>query len=92
MHPPDYDSRVQIVEQHLRKMPCATDIDISRLAQLSEGFSGAEVVSVCTEAAVLAVHEGCEVVHQAHLEAACADVKPQITKDVIAFYNSIQFS
>ena len=58
-------------------MPCAADIDINRLAHLSEGFSGAEVVSICTEAAVLAVHEGCEVVEQTHLEAACADVKPQ---------------
>lgn len=92
VHPPDFDSRVQIVEQHLKKMPCAADIDINRLAHLSEGFSGAEVVSICTEAAVLAVHEGCEVVEQTHLEAACADVKPQITKDVIAFYDSIQFS
>ena len=73
-------------------MPIAADINIESLAHRSEGYSGAEVVSICTEAAVLAVHEGCDEVQMKHLDVACTDITPQITQDVIAFYNSIQFT
>ena len=60
--PPDAASRAQILRLTLQKSFCSTDIDISILAddQMTGGFSGAEMVAICRDAALLALEEGDE--------------------------------
>lgn len=88
MPPPDEESRAQILQIELRKMPVSSGLDISRLTQLTSGFSGAEIVAVCSEAAMMAVEEGAEWLSQRLLEAAAAEVKPQITRSMLDFYEN----
>ncbi len=46
-----------ILAKHVRNMPLAADIDISRLGRDSrmQGFSGADVAGLCREAAMFCI-------------------------------------
>ncbi len=52
---PDAESRRLIFEVHLKNKPLAPGISAADLASESEGFSGAEIESVCGQAALRAV-------------------------------------
>ncbi len=53
--PPDEDGRREIFEVHLRRKPLGSGVGAAALAARTEGFSGAEIESVCTRAALHAV-------------------------------------
>jgi transitional endoplasmic reticulum ATPase len=53
--PPEEPERREIFEVHLRGKPVARTVRISELAARSEGFSGAQIASVCNLAALRAV-------------------------------------
>jgi proteasome regulatory subunit len=47
---PDLKGRMEIFKIHTRKMKLAKDVDFHKLAELTEGFTGADIKAVCTEA------------------------------------------
>lgn len=67
-------------------MPHENDIDILNLVAMSQGYSGAEVVSACMEAAILAINEKSEKVGNHHFYSAMANIKPQITQSMLDYY------
>ena len=89
--PPDSDSRSQILSLELKKMPCDASVDIKELTGLSAGFSGAEVVAVTAEAAMLAVDSGLPAVRMENLLQAIHGMKPQITEEMLKFYEGLEF-
>jgi transitional endoplasmic reticulum ATPase len=52
---PDEKDRKEIFELHLREKPLASEISPGELASKTEGFSGAEIASVCNKAALRAI-------------------------------------
>ena len=54
---PDRNTRVRILEIHTRGKPISRDIDISKIAEQTEGFSGADVAAVPNTAISLVLHE-----------------------------------
>ena len=52
---PDESGRKHIFEIHTKKKPLANDVDIQKLVELTEGFSGAEVAAVTNRAAIVAL-------------------------------------
>jgi len=40
---PDKTTRLEILKLKLSKMPTSTDVDINKLVELTENYSGAEV-------------------------------------------------
>jgi transitional endoplasmic reticulum ATPase len=52
---PNANGRKHIFEIHTKKKPLASDVDISRLVHLTEGFTGAEIAAVCDRAAITAL-------------------------------------
>lgn len=52
---PDSKSREQIFKIHTQKKPLANDVNISKLVEITEGFSGAEIASVANRAAITAL-------------------------------------
>lgn len=84
--PPDDASREQIVSMRLKAMPTTDDIDSGAIVRLTAGFSGAEVVAVMAEGAILAVDEGLGEVSQRHFASAISAIQPQITQEMLAFY------
>ncbi|MWJ27871.1 ATP-dependent zinc metalloprotease FtsH [Halomonas sp. ZH2S] len=51
---PHRDARREIMEVHTRKMPLSDDVDLERLAEMTTGFSGADLANLANEAALLA--------------------------------------
>ena len=52
---PDNKGREQIFKIHSKKKPLAKDVSITKLVELTEGFSGAEIASVANRAAIAAL-------------------------------------
>eukprot|EP01135_Chromosphaera_perkinsii_P005653 Nk52_evm24s356 gene=Nk52_evmTU24s356 len=99
--PPDFDARKKIfhilldtegVEFSTKKVPCADDVNIEDLCVKTEGYSGAEVASVVREASLHAIEEepegACMVCHRHFIKAIEESVQPQITKEMLDFYDS----
>src|SRR5919205_651969 len=55
--PPDKESRTQIIKIHTKKMPLASDINIERLADDMNGYTGADIASVASAAVMLALRQ-----------------------------------
>jgi transitional endoplasmic reticulum ATPase len=54
---PDKKAREEIFKVHTRKMPLAEDVNISVLADMTEGYTGADIEAICREAAINAIRE-----------------------------------
>jgi len=57
IRPPDLRERAAIFDIHLRGKPLSPDVDIEKLAQMTEGYVGADIEAVCREAAMLALRD-----------------------------------
>ena len=55
---PDVKGREQILKVHARNKPMATDVNFKTVARITAGFSGAELVNLLNEAAILAARAG----------------------------------
>uniref|UniRef100_A0A4X1TBM0 Mitochondrial inner membrane m-AAA protease component paraplegin n=1 Tax=Sus scrofa TaxID=9823 RepID=A0A4X1TBM0_PIG len=92
--------RREIFEQHLKslKLTQASSFYSQRLAELTPGFSGADIANICNEAALHAAREGHPAVHTSNLEYAVERVvagpakKSQVLsreeQKVVAFHES----
>lgn len=69
---PTVDGRTAILNLHAqrRQVPLAADVDLSRLARLTPGYSGAELAGLLNEAAIFAVRERVSEVAWKHFESA----------------------
>lgn len=52
---PDQEERLEILEIHTRNMPLAEDVDLEKMASVTHGFVGADLESLCKEAAMRVV-------------------------------------
>lgn len=55
--PPDLEARKQIFKIRTKKTPLAEDVKTDELARLTEGYTGADIASVCNTAVMLALRE-----------------------------------
>lgn len=94
--PPDTDARDAILRLHLRDRPIA-GVDTRKLAEITDGFSGADlayVTEAAAEKALLAAARSgkTELIGMAQLEAAVAEVKPSIGPWLETARNVAQFA
>ncbi|MGC9189487.1 MAG: AAA family ATPase, partial [Conexivisphaera sp.] len=54
---PDRRSRVEILKIHLKGKPLAPDVDVEKIAELTDGFSGADLSSVVNTAVSIVLQE-----------------------------------
>ena len=98
---PDTKSRQKIFEIHLKGKPLANDIDLSELAKMTEGYVGADIESICREAAMLALREIIKPgmskktmqrkvdeikITRSHLKSAISRVKPTTSRSTLQIY------
>jgi cell division protease FtsH len=67
---PDVHGRYEILSLHGRKKPVDPGADLMEIARMTPGFSGAELASVISEGALLAVRQGQPTIDQPTLEEA----------------------
>ncbi|KAJ3217689.1 spermatogenesis associated protein 5 [Clydaea vesicula] len=86
--PPDCDSIIEILKIKLRKMSCDVDVSAEKLASKLAGYSGAEIVSLCQEAGLVAMEEDNNAlkISMKHFSLAIKRFTPRINKEMIRFY------
>ncbi|KPM10270.1 transitional endoplasmic reticulum ATPase TER94-like protein [Sarcoptes scabiei] len=57
---PDEKSRESILRANLRKSPISKEVDLSYIAKITHGFSGADLTEICQRACKLAIREAIE--------------------------------
>jgi cell division protease FtsH len=67
---PDKKDRIAILKVHLKKAVLATDVDPNQIAELTPGFTGADLANLVNEAALLATRRGADGVHLSDFTAA----------------------
>jgi cell division protease FtsH len=67
---PDIAGREKILRVHVRKVPLAPDVDLRVIARGTPGFSGADLMNLVNEAALLAARRNKRVVTMAEFEDA----------------------
>ena len=77
-------------EKNLTFTDPARDERITALAQITEGFVGADLESLCREAGMLALREGAAVVTQEHFAGAQKKVHPTMNDNLRDYYGKIQ--
>ncbi len=89
--PPDIEGRYQIFQIHTRDMPLADDVDLRKLAEMTDGYTGADIEAVCREAALNAARENINIdkVYMRHFLAALEKVKPSIAPEQKREYEKI---
>ncbi len=71
---PDIKGRKGILDVHVRGKPLDKNVDLLRIAQISPGFSGADLANVVNEAAILAARRNRKVINQLDFEEALEKV------------------
>ena len=102
---PDYDSRKSIFKANLRKSPVSDELDLDHMANITDGFSGADITEVCQRACKLAIRqhiadadagapeaERCTVISLAHFEEAFEKARKSVTAADIKKFERSQAS
>ncbi|MCD6479808.1 CDC48 family AAA ATPase [Candidatus Bathyarchaeota archaeon] len=90
--PPDYEARLQILKIKTKNMPLAKDVNLEELAKRMEGYSGADIDSVCREAALNALRRdiNAKEVTLKDFEEAMAGIAPSITPEMEKWYRDME--
>jgi len=75
----------------LEKLKSKDDL-LKSLAKKTEGYVGADIESICREAAIFALRENIlsKEISKSHFEQALVKVRPSVTRDVEEHYEEIQ--
>jgi len=89
---PSKETRERVFEVHTKGMPLAKDVNLKKLAQKAEGYSGADIQSLCREAAMLALRKNLKAkeVTLENFEDAIEKTPPSLTKEINEAYKNLQ--
>lgn len=86
---PDETARLEIFKIHTKNMPLSNDVDI-KAHRMTKGYSGADISSVCREAAMNALRRdiNAKEVTFSDFEKAMEEVPPSISPEIANWYRS----
>jgi transitional endoplasmic reticulum ATPase len=87
---PDEKSRLQIFKIYTKEMPLAKDVDLAQLATLTKYYSGADIESLCREAAMHTLRRDVTSgeVTMKDFQDAIKEVGPSVSPDMEKWYKS----
>lgn len=88
--PPDERGRLEIIKILTSKMPLARDANLQEIAVATRGYTGADLASLCREAAVCAMRGGSARITGRHFADSLGQTRPSITKEVDSWYASVR--
>ena len=89
---PDLKARERILRVHTRNMPLAGNVSLTHLAQVTEGYSGADLENLCREAGMQAIRElmyDFKDIEYQHFEHALDKIKSTLSDSVIQRYEQM---
>ncbi len=89
---PDKEGRLAILKIHTRNMPLDKNVSLNKIAEETEGYTGADLESLAREAAMIALRENIntKVVKKKHFEEAMKKVLPSVSKEDRQRYKQIE--
>ena len=92
VNPPDEKGRLEIIKILTTKMPLDSDVKLQEIAISTQNYTGADLASLCREAAVSAMQNNSNKISSSDFAAGLKKVRPSITKDVDQWYNNVKES
>jgi transitional endoplasmic reticulum ATPase len=86
---PDKLGRYEILKIHTAQIPNSEDVNLDELAELTEGYVGSDLDSLCREAAMLALREDLDKVDMNHYREALKKVRPSVEESMVSYYERI---
>ncbi|KAG2573092.1 cell division control protein 48 homolog B-like [Panicum virgatum] len=88
--PPDVEGRYEILRIHTRKMKLGEDVDLWKIAECTELFTGADLEGLCREAGMAALREdlSARYISNTHFQTARSSLRPSLTKAVVDEYSN----
>jgi len=89
---PSKEERLEILKIHTKDMPLAKDVNLDKIAEKTEDYSGADLEAVCREAGLLTLRKDIKSkeVKLKFFDEALKKVKPSVSKELIEKYKSIE--
>lgn len=92
VHPPTVDDREDTLRIYTGRLGdnVADDVDIRRIAEVTEGFTGFDIDNLCKRAALDAAKDGTTTVDMKHFLQAVGEVEPWLTPDMTQKYYELR--
>lgn len=89
---PDEKTRHEIFRVHTKGMKLSKDVDIKALAAKAEGYVGADIESICREAAILALRDDLKTksISMSYFDKAFDKVMPSVTEEIRKSYEHLK--
>ncbi|MFW6046253.1 MAG: CDC48 family AAA ATPase [Candidatus Woesearchaeota archaeon] len=86
---PDKDARKRIFEIHTKRMPLK-EVDLEKLANKTDGYVGADIESLCREAALNSIRRKGSYVTEKDFDEAFEKVGPSVTENILESYKEFK--
>ncbi|HDQ60006.1 MAG TPA: AAA family ATPase [Candidatus Woesearchaeota archaeon] len=88
--PPDEEARLSVLGVHTKDMPLAKDVSLEKIAKETDGYSGADLASICREAGMNALREKLtsKEIKAKHFQKALAEIKQSLSKNDLDVYKN----
>ena len=90
VQPPDEKSRLEIIKILTDNMPLESNISLNEIAVSTQNYTGADLASLCREAAVNAMQRDSPKIGSNDFAVALKRVRPSITKEIDKWYSDIK--
>jgi len=90
VQPPDEKSRLDIIKILVDGMPLASDINLNEIAVSTKNYTGADLASLCREAAINAMQRDSSKISSNDFAIGLKRVRPSITKEIDKWYSDIK--
>jgi transitional endoplasmic reticulum ATPase len=87
--PPNAEERNKILTTFIKKTLVEEKIDINKIVEKTEGYSGADLKSLVREAGLVAISRGSEKIELKDFSESLQRVKPTLTPALLKFYDEI---
>ncbi|MBC8251904.1 MAG: CDC48 family AAA ATPase, partial [Candidatus Nitrosopelagicus sp.] len=88
--PPDEKGRLEIIKILTDRMPLSKDVNLQEISVATQSYSGADLASLCREAAVEAMQNNSKEISSKDFATGLKNIRPSITKEVETWYEKIK--
>ena len=88
---PDFEARREMFSLYLKKRPVGSDIDVSKLAEMTEGYIASDIAYIVNDAAMSAAFAR-EPITEKHLMTSLKNTRPSLKTEVLSTYERIRES
>ncbi len=89
IHPPDVKQRHEILTLITKNAPLDTDVKLDQIAEITNGFSGADLKSLLREAGLMAIKNNSVKIRDIDFKIALGKITPSISTALIKWYEDI---